>query len=160
MTTQAEYSTDVTPEPKETARLRRKLAAMARPDNRMAWTQLLGTAIPFIAGFALMIWSIDISYWLTLALAIPMVGLYIRLFIFQHDCGHGAFFPSRKANHRLGSVIGVLTLTPYYYWRRTHEAHHAGHGDLERRGLGDITTLTVREYRSLPWHKRMGYWLY
>ncbi|MEM8996501.1 MAG: fatty acid desaturase, partial [Acidobacteriota bacterium] len=160
MTTKANSTPDLTPEPQETTQLRRKLAAMARPDSRKAWTQLLGTAVPFVVGFALMIWSLDISYFLTLALAVPMVGLYIRLFIFQHDCGHGSYFPSRKANHRLGMIVGVLTLTPYYYWRRTHAAHHAGHGDLERRGLGDITTLTVREYQSLPWHKRLGYRLY
>lgn len=160
MTTHAESPSVLNPEPKETTALRRKIATMARPDARMAWLQLLGTAIPFIIGFGLMVWSLDVSYWLTLALAIPMVGLYIRLFIFQHDCGHGSYFPSRRANHWLGSVIGVLTLTPYHYWRRTHAAHHAGHGDLERRGMGDINTLTVREYQALGWRQRLAYRLY
>ena len=141
-------------------RLRRQLSSLAQPDARKALIQLLGTALPFIGGFALMIWSVDVSYWLTLALAIPMVGLYIRLFIFQHDCGHGSFLPWRTANHWLGSMIGILTLTPYFYWRRTHAAHHAGHGDLERRGMGDIATLTVSEYKSRNWWGRLRYRLY
>ncbi|NIP15295.1 MAG: fatty acid desaturase, partial [Gemmatimonadetes bacterium] len=76
------------------------------------------------------------SYWLTLLLAVPAAGLLIRLFIFQHDCGHGAFFKSRRANTVVGSVIGVLMLTPYHYWRRTHAIHHGTSGDLDRRSFG------------------------
>lgn len=144
----------------ENKKLRRQLATLAKPNGRKALLQLLGTALPFALGFALMVWSLDVSYWLTLALAIPMVGLYVRLFIFQHDCGHGSYFPSRHVNHWLGSIIGVLTMTPYFYWRRTHAAHHAGHGDLERRGMGDIATLTVREYQARGWWGRLRYRLY
>jgi omega-6 fatty acid desaturase (delta-12 desaturase) len=104
--------------------------------------------------------ALDVGYWLCLLLAIPAAGFLVRLFMIQHDCGHGAFFPHRLANDWVGRVIGVLTLTPYDYWRRTHAIHHATSGKLERRGIGDIETLTVREYLALPWHQRLRYRLY
>ena len=82
-------------------------------------------------------------YWLTLLLSFPAAGLLVRLFIFQHDCGHGSFFASRTANDRLGRALSVLTLTPYASWSRGHAAHHASAGNLERRGRGDVDTWTV-----------------
>ena len=85
-------------------------------------------------------------WWLTLLLAVPAAGFLVRLFMIQHDCGHGAFFRHRLANDWIGRALGVLTLTPYDFWRRTHAIHHATSGNLERRGIGDIDTLTVREY--------------
>ena len=85
-------------------------------------------------------------FWLSFALAPFAAGLLVRLFMIQHDCGHGAFFPNKQANEWVGRAIGVLTMTPYDLWRRSHAIHHATSGNLDRRGIGDIDTLTVREY--------------
>jgi len=138
----------------------RVLAPYKKPDTRRAILQVLDTAIPFVALWGLMLASLQVSYALTLLLAVPTAGLLVRLFIIQHDCGHGSFFRSQKANHVLGSILGVATLTPYRYWRRTHAIHHATSGNLDRRELGDVRTLTVGEYRAAGrWH-RFGYRLY
>ena len=99
-------------------------------------------------------------WWLALLLVIPAAGFLVRLFMIQHDCGHGAFFSEKRANDWVGRIIGVLTLTPYDYWRHTHAIHHATSGNLDRRGLGVIETLTVEEYRALPPMRRFGYRLY
>ena len=122
--------------------------------------QLADTAIPFVALWMTMLWSLQVGYWLTLLLAFPTAMFMIRLFIFQHDCGHGAFFKSRRANTVVGSIIGVVMLIPYSYWRRTHAIHHATSGNLDHRTFGDIDTLTVREYLSLSRSKRLQYRLY
>lgn len=90
----------------------------------------------------------------------PAAGFLVRVFMIQHDCGHGAFFRRRWANDWLGRVIGVVTLTPYDHWRHSHAMHHASSGNLERRGIGDIDTLTVREYLGLSRWRRLGYRLY
>ncbi len=99
-------------------------------------------------------------WWLTLLLAVPAAGFLVRLFLIQHDCGHGAFFRNRSVNDWIGRVLGVLTLTPYDFWRRTHAVHHATAGNLDRRGIGDIDTLTVREYLALPRWRRLLYRFY
>ena len=99
-------------------------------------------------------------WWLSLLIAVPAAGFLVRLFMIQHDCGHGAFFRHRLANDWVGRVIGVLTLTPYDFWRRTHAIHHASSGNLDRRGLGDVNTLTVREYLALSVWGRFCYRLY
>jgi len=99
-------------------------------------------------------------WWLSLLLALPAAGFLVRLFMIQHDCGHGAFFRHRLANDWVGRVIGVLTLTPYHYWRRTHAIHHATSGHLDRRGTGDVDTLTVREYQSRTFWRRVCYRIY
>ena len=138
----------------------RVLAPYKQPDTRRAILQVLDTGAPFVALWALMLASLQISYALTLLLAVPTAGLLVRLFIIQHDCGHGSFFPSQRANHVLGGILGVLTLTPYRYWRRTHAIHHATSGNLDRRELGDVLTKTVGEYRSLGFWGRLGYRLY
>jgi len=104
--------------------------------------------------------SLEYGYWLTLLLAVPAAGVLVRLFVIQHDCGHGSLFRSRFANDLAGRIIGVITLTPYDYWRRTHAAHHATSGNLDRRGVGDITTLTVGEYLALSRWGRLAYRLY
>jgi omega-6 fatty acid desaturase (delta-12 desaturase) len=122
--------------------------------------QLLNSAVPFVLLWLLMLASLEYSYWVTLLLALPAAGFLVRLFIIQHDCGHGSFFRSRAANDTLGFVLGVLTLTPYAYWRKTHAIHHATSGNLDHRGFGDVTTLTVKEYLALtPW-RRLRYRLY
>ncbi len=104
--------------------------------------------------------SLDISYWLTLLLAFPATGFLVRIFIIQHDCGHGSFFSSRKANDLTGMFCSIFTLTPYHYWRTSHAIHHAGAGKLEARGIGDIYTKTVSEYLKLSKWGRFKYRLY
>jgi omega-6 fatty acid desaturase (delta-12 desaturase) len=133
------------------------LAPYKRASTRAAVVQLVDTALPFAVAWYLMLRSLEVSYFLTLALAVPAGFLFIRLFILQHDCGHGSFFPSRHANNVVGSLLGVVTLFPYGYWRRTHAVHHATSGNLDRRELGDVKTYTVREYLGFtPAHR----WLY
>lgn len=106
-------------------------------------------------------WAIiDISYVLVLLLALPAGGLLVRLFIIQHDCGHGSLFSSAHVNNWVGRLLGTITLTPYEYWRRLHAAHHASSGNLEKRGMGDIDTLTVREYLELGRFGRLKYRIY
>jgi omega-6 fatty acid desaturase (delta-12 desaturase) len=139
---------------------RRLLAPYKKASAGRALFQLANTALPFAALWCLMAASVPVSYALTLALAVPTAFLFVRLFIIQHDCGHGSFFPSRRANNALGAVLGVLTLFPYGYWRRTHAIHHATSGNLDERELGDIRTLTAREYLALPWRRRLAYRLY
>lgn len=138
----------------------KRLAPFKRADTRKALTQLLNTAIPFIGMWYLMLRSLEVSFFLTILLAIPTAGLSIRLFIFQHDCGHGSFFRSQKVNNVLGSILGVVTFTPYHYWRRTHAMHHATAGNLDRRELGDVDTLTVNEYLERGFWGRLRYRLY
>jgi omega-6 fatty acid desaturase (delta-12 desaturase) len=139
---------------------RRLLAPYKQPSLRRATTQILDTLLPYAGIWALMAWSLQFSYLWTLLLAIPAAGLFIRLFIIQHDCGHGSFFRSPVANNLLGAFLGVLTLFPYGYWRRTHAIHHASSGNLDEREFGDISTLTVREYRAKSFWGRFGYRLY
>jgi omega-6 fatty acid desaturase (delta-12 desaturase) len=129
-------------------------------DTRRSIQQLLTSAVPFFGLWILAYLALGVSYWLTLALALPAAGFLMRLFMIQHDCGHGSFFRSRRARDILGFWIGVLTLTPYAYWRKTHAYHHAHSGDLDLRGFGDIETLTVQEYLARPWIGRMTYRLY
>ena len=116
---------------------------------------------PLAALWALMWVSYSFGFWwLALLLAVPAAGFLMRLFMIQHDCGHGAFFRHRRANDWIGRVLGVLTLTPYDFWRRSHTIHHATSGNLARRGIGDIDTLTVREYLALSRWRRLKYRLY
>jgi len=124
--------------------------------RRSSW-QLINTLIPYLALMGLMVWSVSISYWLTLALAIPTGGLLVRTFTLFHDCAHGSFFRSARANEFWGFLTGVLTFAPFREWRTTHAIHHAGAGDLDRRGVGDIWTLTIQEYLDAPSWKRMAY---
>ena len=131
-----------------------------RPDVKRSLFQLLNTAVPFALLWYAMYRSMEYSYWITLALAIPTAALVVRLFIFQHDCGHGSFFPRQSWNNVLGTALGVLSLTPYHYWRRTHAMHHATSGNLDRRDFGEVTTLTVAEYQALSPMRRFLYRLY
>ena len=126
-------------------------------DTKVGIRQLVTTAIPFAALLVTMAVLSRDHYWLTLLLAVPAAGLLIRLFIIQHDCGHGSFFPSRRANDVLGRVLSVLTLTPYASWARGHAAHHASAGNLDRRGRGDVDTWTVSEYLEASSAKKLLY---
>ncbi len=135
-------------------------AAVARysfPDAWRSWWQVINSLVPFLGGWYLMYRSLEIGYWLTLILAVPTAGFMVRLFIIFHDCCHGSFFKSVKANERLGAFFGVLVLTSFHDWRHDHAIHHATAGDLDRRGVGDIYTMTVEEYMAAPWHKKLGY---
>lgn len=136
------------------------VAPYRHSDLRRSIWQLASTATLFFAAWVLAYRLLEVSYALTVLVAIPASFLLIRLFIFQHDCGHGSFFPSRRANDIVGSVIGVVMLTPYHYWRKTHAIHHATHGDLERREFGDIQTISVREYKARSRWGKLRYRLY
>jgi len=140
--------------------LRQMAARYAEPDGRRALQQLLNTGLPFLALLAAMTWALEHGLWWMLLFAVPAAGLLIRLFMIQHDCGHGAFFRARWANNLVGRVVGVLTLTPYLYWRQAHNVHHATSGNLDRRGEGAIITLTVNEYLALPAWRRLAYRAY
>jgi omega-6 fatty acid desaturase (delta-12 desaturase) len=145
----------------KTADWNQKLARFRKADGRRSLFELVLTA-GALAG----LWSLGWMAWgaglwpVALLLTVPAAFFLVRLFLIQHDCGHGAFFQERAANEWVGRAIGVLTLTPYDYWRRTHAIHHATSGNLDRRGLGVIEMLTVEEYLALPPIKRFGYRLY
>lgn len=142
--------------------VRMLVAPYARAQDGRAWRQLAVTALGFVAGWILMA-QLLLHGWspaLVLLVALPLAGLQVRLFIFQHDCGHGSFFARPQTNVRIGRVLGVITLIPYGYWRKTHAIHHATAGDIDRRGFGDVHTLTVREYEALPWTGRLAYRFY
>ena len=136
------------------------LTRYRKPCHWRSLFELAVTLLPFVALWALEWAVMDVSYGLSLLLAIPASLFLVRLFMIQHDCGHGAFFKRKLANDWVGRVLSVITLTPYDYWRRTHAIHHATSGNLDRRGVGDIDTLTVTEYLALPWWKRLGYRAY
>jgi omega-6 fatty acid desaturase (delta-12 desaturase) len=136
------------------------LAPYRSPQLRRSIGQLLTSAVPFALIWVAAFLALKVGFWLTVLLAIPAAGFTLRLFMIQHDCGHGSFFRSQRANDALGYVLGFMTLMPYLYWRKTHAIHHKTSGDLDYRGFGDIHTLTVKEYRSLPWLKRLGYRFY
>ncbi len=127
------------------------------PDLRRSLWQIANSFGGLLVLGALMYLALGVGYWLTLLLAVPAAGFLVRIFIIQHDCGHGAFFRSKRANDVVGGLSGVLTATPYNFWRKTHAIHHAHHAELEERGVGDVWTMTVDEYASAPWWKRAGY---
>ena len=129
----------------------------AYPETWRSLWQIFNSLILFLAMWYLMYRSLEVSYWLTLLLAIPTAGLFMRSFIIFHDCGHGSFFKSQAANDAVGILTGLLAFTPYYQWKHDHAIHHATAGNLDRRGVGDVQTLTVREYRELPSWKRFTY---
>jgi omega-6 fatty acid desaturase (delta-12 desaturase) len=133
------------------------VAKYQHSDTRRSWWQVINTLVPYISLWILMVLSLKVSYWLTLLLAIPTAGFMIRTFILFHDCGHGSFFKSKRANDTLGIITGIMTFTPYYQWRHNHSIHHATVGDLDRRGVGDVMTMTVAEYQAAPGWKKLGY---
>jgi len=136
------------------------LARYRHPDKFRALFELAVTLVPLAGLWALMWLSLDVGYWLTLLLAVPTALLVVRAFMIQHDCGHGTFFAHRQANDWLGRALGILTFTPYDYWKRNHAIHHATSGNLDRRGIGDIETLTVAEYQAKSRMGRIAYRCY
>jgi len=131
-----------------------------KPDNLKSWWQVITSVGAYLLMWGLMIWSLQISYWLTLALTVPAAGFLVRTFIVFHDCGHGSFFKSRRMNTLVGVISGLLVFTPYHRWHRDHHIHHQTVGNLEKRGIGDVKTLTVSEYQELTGWQRFIYRLY
>ena len=135
----------------------RRLASYQQPTTARSIGHVVVTAGGFLLFWSAALQALAVGFWLTLLLAVPAALFLVRLFILQHDCGHYSLFRSSRACDWLGSVLGVLTLTPYTYWRLTHSYHHTHNGNLDRRGVGDIDTLTVTEYAALGRWKRFGY---
>ena len=130
-------------------------------DTRKSIWQFVSTLGLLFIGWILAYFSLTIGYWLTLLIAIPTAGFLVRLFIIQHDCGHGSFFNNRKWNDRVGGVCGIFTLVPYYHWRKMHAIHHANAGKLDdMRGVGDFYTMTVDEYFHISKWRQFWYRFY
>jgi omega-6 fatty acid desaturase (delta-12 desaturase) len=141
----------------DTSAWRQIVARYQQPSAARASWQVANTVVPYFGLWVAMWFTHTISWWLTIPLAIVAGGLLVRTFIIFHDCGHGSFFKSQRANHILGVITGVLTFTPYFHWRWEHNIHHSSSGDLDRRGTGDIWTLTVQEYLEASRWKRFSY---
>jgi acyl-lipid omega-6 desaturase (Delta-12 desaturase) len=139
---------------------REALAPYARPHLGRSLLDIATSVVPYLALSALMYLALDVSYLLVLGLAIPAAGFVLRTYIVFHDCAHGSFLPSKRANAWLGVVVGLVVYAPFVSWRHSHAVHHATAGDLDRRGVGDVLTLTVAEYRASPWLRRLGYRLF
>jgi len=129
----------------------------AYPETWRSLWQVFNSVFPFFVMWYLMYRSLEIGYWLTLILAVFAGGFMTRMFIIFHDCCHGSFLRTMKANDRLGLVLGVLVLTPFYQWKHSHAIHHATAADLDRRGIGDVYTMTIEEYLAAPWYRKIGY---
>ncbi|MFN7026953.1 MAG: fatty acid desaturase [Pseudorhizobium sp.] len=136
------------------------LAKYRQPRAGRSAFELIVTLVPFVAFWSAACYSLLNEFWFGLVAILPAGAFLLRLFMIQHDCGHGSFFARRKLDDWTGRLLGVLTLTPYDYWKRAHAAHHASAGNLDERGIGDITTLTIAEYQALSPMKRLGYRLY
>ena len=142
-------------------RWQRILSEYSTPNRLRSIAELAITVLPLVVLWTAAWFTFHLGHaWASLLIAIPAAGFLVRLFMIQHDCGHGTFFAGRLANDWVGRVLGVLTLTPYDCWRHTHAIHHATTGNLDRRGIGDLDTLTVREYRALSVWGRLKYRLY
>lgn len=139
---------------------RQAVAAYQQPDLRISLWQMLNTIGTYFVLWYLAYRSLEVSYALTLLITVFAALFGFRTFIIFHDCGHGSFFKSKKANDIVGIFTGIITFTPYYAWRHSHAVHHASSGDLDRRGIGDVWTLTYEEYRKLPRWKQIGYRIY
>lgn len=138
----------------------KRLVPYRKPSRLRSLFELGVTIFPLAILWGLSWVALTHGIWWGLLLTVPAAGLLVRLFMIQHDCGHGAFFGQRRVDDWIGRVLGVLTLTPYECWRRTHAIHHASAGNLDARGIGDVMTLTVAEYRALSSWGRCRYWLY
>jgi omega-6 fatty acid desaturase (delta-12 desaturase) len=140
----------------------KQLGKYEKPHLGKAVWQLVNTLVPYAGLWTAIVWMLNrgYSFWLTLPLMVIAAGLLVRVFIFFHDCGHGSFFASPLANKIVGYICGILVFTPYEDWRHPHAVHHASTGDLERRGHGDIWTMTVEEYLAAPLKTRFAYRAY
>lgn len=129
-------------------------------DPVKSWWQVINSVVPYFLLWGAMVWSLEISYWLTLLLSVIAAGFLVRIFIIFHDCGHGSFFKSQRLNRIVGIITGVMAFTSYHKWHRDHKEHHMTVGNLDRRGIGDIETLTVEEYLRLSKWRRFLYRVY
>ena len=145
--------------PAEQAAWKQVIEKYQQPSAARALWQLINTFVPYALLWYLMYWSLSVSWWLTIPLAALAAAFLVRIFIIFHDCGHGSYFKSRRANDVVGFIAGVLTFTPYYHWRWEHAVHHGTSGHLDKRGTGDIWTMTVREYLESSRWKRFAYQL-
>lgn len=136
------------------------LAPYAKANTKKAIIQIINSIGPYIVLWGLMIWSLQYSYWITFGLAILAALFLVRIFILFHDCGHNSLFPTKKANKIVGFFLGILVFTPSEQWWRTHAIHHASSGNLDKRGIGDVMTLTVDEYQSKSSLGKFGYRLF
>ncbi len=136
------------------------LEAYARPRLGRSLLDLATSVAPYLALTAAMYATLGASIWLTLGLGLLASGFLLRTFIVFHDCGHGSFMPSKRANRWVGRFTALLVWQPYANWRHDHAVHHGTAGDLDRRGQGDVPTWTVEEYYSRPWHQRLAYRLF
>ncbi len=134
-----------------------ELAAYARPRLGRSLLDINTSVVPYLAVSVLMYFALDVSYLLALVLVLPAAGFLVRTFVVFHDCAHGSLLPSKRANQYVGRFVGLFVLSPFQRWRHDHAIHHATSGDLERRGVGDIITLTVGEYRARRWPGRLAY---
>ena len=139
---------------------REALAPYARPQLDRSLLDITTSLLPYLVLSVVMYLLLDVSYLLVLALAIPAAGFLLRTYIMFHDCAHGSFLPSKRANAWLGVALGLVVFAPFLSWRHSHAVHHATAGDLDRRGVGDVPTLTVAEYRASPWGRRLAYRLF
>jgi acyl-lipid omega-6 desaturase (Delta-12 desaturase) len=141
----------------DTAAWRDIVARYQRASTRRALWQLINTFGPYVLLWYAMYHVLDISLWLTVPLAIVSAAFLVRIFIIFHDCTHGSYLRSRRANDIVGFIAGVLTFSPYHHWRWEHAIHHGSSGNLDRRGTGDIWTMTVQEYLSASRGRRLAY---
>jgi acyl-lipid omega-6 desaturase (Delta-12 desaturase) len=124
--------------------------------SRACW-QVINSFVPYALLWLAMDRALSVSYWLMLPIAPLSAGFLVRIFIIFHDCGHGSFFKSKRANNAVGVIAGLVNMTPYRHWRWQHALHHGTSGDLDRRGIGDIWTLTVEEYLNSTRWRRAAY---
>jgi acyl-lipid omega-6 desaturase (Delta-12 desaturase) len=139
---------------------RKDVAPYERPHTKHSVWQIINTIVPYVLLWYAAYWSLEVSYWLALPIAIVAGGFLIRTFIIFHDCCHASFFKNKRANVIVGTITGIMTFVPFRQWRYTHAVHHATSGNLDHRGTGDIWTLTVEEYLESPWYVRLYYRIY
>ncbi|MGB0908499.1 MAG: fatty acid desaturase [Maricaulaceae bacterium] len=155
-----DISEHISPERKSARMWLKKLAPYKSPNMARSVFELVITFVPFLALWGAAAYMSAVSYWLTIPICVLAGCFLVRLFLIQHDCSHGAFFKKRALNDWTGRFIGVLTMTPYDLWKRSHLIHHASHGNLDQRGIGDVMTLTVEEYNARSKWGRFTYRLY
>lgn len=138
----------------------KNIASYQTPETWKSIWQIINTFIPYVILWVLIVYSLSVSYWITAPLIVLAAAFLVRLFIIFHDCGHGSFFKSKRANETVGKVFGILAFTPYYKWHNMHMKHHATVGNLDERGVGDVWTMTKAEYLAASKWKRFKYRVY
>lgn len=131
-----------------------------QPEAIHSWWQVINSVVPYLGLWVLMVYSLSVSYWLTLFLSVFAAGFMVRIFIIFHDCGHGSFFKSTRLSKIVGVPLGIMVFTPYHKWHHDHMIHHQTVGNLDKRGVGDVKTLTVEEYQQMSKWQRLKYRVY